>query len=130
MTQEKVLELQGLYPEFKSECERVGKIIAKVINNIYSDYPDYEYAGECTRWVIEGDKVYGCGYDYCGDYIGCEFPIHYLTMSDEALQHMVSCINDEICEKRKQAEQKKKDAVRKRELSELKRLQEKYKDEL
>ena len=127
MTQEKVLELQGLYPEFQAECERVGKIIAEVLYDVTSDYTDYEYAGECTRWWIEGDKVRGGNH---GDYISCEFPIHYLTMSDEALYHKVRCINDEIREKREQAEQKKKDAVRKRELSELKRLQEKYKDEL
>ena len=130
MTQEKVLELQGLYPEFQSECERVGKIISEVLYDVTSDYTDYEYAGECTRWWVEGDKVCGGGYDRCGDYINCEFPIHYLTMSDEALYHKVRCINDEIREKREQVEQKKKDAVRKRELSELKRLQEKYKDEL
>lgn len=127
MTQEKALELQGLYPEFQAECERVGKIIAEVNYDVNSNYTDYEYAGECTRWWIEGDKVCGDGY---GDTISCEFPIHYLTMSDEALYHKVRCINDEIREKREQAEQKKKDAVRKRELSELKRLQEKYKDEL
>lgn len=130
MTQEKVLELQGLYPEFQAECERVGKIIAEVNYDVNSNYTDYEYAGECTRWWVEGDNVYGNGYDSCGDTISCEFPIHYLTMSDEVLYHKVRCINDEIREKREQAEQKKKDAVRKRELSELKRLQEKYKDEL
>lgn len=127
MTQENIEKLQELYSEFETECERVGKIICKV--SWESDY-DYEYADECFNWSIEKDNVRGGGFDKYGEHVSCYFPIYYLTLTDDTLYHIVRSINDEIAEKHRQEKQKKDDAVRKRELSELKRLQEKYKNEL
>ena len=127
MTQEEVLKLSELYPKFAAECERVGKIICNIYWDITSYYDD---ANECDTWKINGDLVIGTGRDSYGDGLYCEFPLNYLTMSDDELTAMIEKKNadyrEEQRKKKEEEEKKKEEATRKRELAELKRLKEKY----
>ena len=117
MTQEDINKLVSLYPKFAYECDRVGNIICNVYWEANRDYSD---ARSCHTWTLDDEKVHGRGFDLAGDYVTCEFPIEYLTMSDQQLYDLVEQINEDY---RKKKEEKKKQEA------ELKRLQEKYKDE-
>jgi hypothetical protein len=129
MTQEEVKTLSELYHKFAAECERVGKIICHICWDITSYYEDAE---ECDMWKINGDLVIGTGQDKYGDGLYCEFPLKYLTMSDDELTTMINKKNadyrEEQRKKKEEEEKKKQEATRKRELAELKRLKEKYED--
>ena len=127
MTNEELNSLEKLYSKFVEDCERVGKIISVVFWDITSDYCE---APDCSTWSIYGDTVYGNGTDNCGDDTYCQFPAKYLTMSDSELTDMVNKMNTDYLEEkhRKEEEEKRKneEATIKRELTELKRLKEKY----
>ena len=130
MTQEELNVLTEVYSKFVTECERVGKIICKINWNITSDYAD---ADECDVWEIK-NSVVGTGHDQYGDGLYCEFPLKYLTMSDEELTTMISDMNADYNRKKNEKEEadkkEKEKKKREKELAELRRLQEKYKDEL
>ena len=125
MTSEELNSLEKLYSKFTEECKRVGKIISKVhwdITSYYEDAPYYD------TWSIHDNTVYGsCN---CSDDPYCEFPTKYLTMSDSELTDMINKMNaDYLEEKHKKEEEEKRkreNATIKRELTELKRLKEKY----
>ena len=129
MKQEEIITLSELYPKFAAECERVGKIICNIYWDITSYYED---ANECDTWKINGDLVIGTGRDSCGDGLYCEFPLIYLTMSNDELTAMIEKKNadyrEEQRKKKEEEEKKKEEAIRKREIAELKRLKEKYGD--
>ena len=125
MTSEELNSLEKLYSKFTEECKRVGEIISKVHLDITSYYEDAPY---CDTWSIYDNIIYGsCK---CSDDPYCEFPSKYLTMSDSELTNMINKMNADYLEEkhRKDEEEKRKreEQTTKRELTELKRLKEKY----
>lgn len=120
MKVDELVAIKGLYPLFSAECCRVAEILAKT--------KKYCNANNCSSWTISDDEVCGDGYDCYGDSASCYFPLDYLTKTDEELQEIVAlCLQEENDELERQKKKREED-VRNHELSELKRLQEKYKD--
>ena len=126
MTQEDISKLVSLYPKFVNECDRVGNIICTVYWEANRDYSD---AKSCHTWTLDDEKVYGRGFDSAGDYVTCEFPLEYLTMSDQQLYDLVEQINEDYRKKKEEKKRREAEQLKEKELAELKRLQEKYKDE-
>lgn len=127
MTKEELSDLvNSLYPKFKEGCERVKEILGKVIWEANMELSDAKY---CYVWSLAGTDVFGTGFDEDGEYYSCEFPIEYLTMSDQQLYDLVEQINEDYRKKKEEKRKQEAEQLKEKELEELKRLQEKYKDE-
>ena len=122
MKVDEIVALKALFNVFVNDCSRVSKIISRTNR--------YRNASECYYWRVREDEVAGKGSDAYGDSVECYFPLDYLTKTDEELKDIVNCI---IREEKSEKERKRKEnekTIRDTELAELKRLQEKYKNEI
>lgn len=84
MTQKELDEYIKLQDKFQSRSEAICKIL-KPLNSSYDYLSDF---------YIEGDKVYGEGYEYWS-YGGCErhsasFSLSYICMSDNNIKEYVN----------------------------------------
>ena len=114
----------NLYKDFRENCIRVAKSISKMEWNY-----DYEDAAECENFSINDDgRVFGIGWDtYAVDNeLSCYFPIEFLLMTDEELEQLVIKEKIKHDEEIRQEVKDLEEQIRKDELAELKRLQEKY----
>lgn len=92
-----------------SEINEKVKIRFELLNP-YKDFISvFEIEDSTLKVLIENDETYG------DDYIIADFPLEYLELSDEKFTDMLN-----------EKKRKEKEYQRKRDLEQLKRLQEKY----
>lgn len=122
MNKQDLKQLSTLYSEFEKECQRV----ADILSNLENHNGEVMYA---TEFKPGGNIVIWSGHDtfwhettyYYGD-----FPLEYLTMTDDELKEIVEKENEAHRKKEDEDEKKKEEAEKAKRREEYEKLKKEF----
>ena len=121
MTQEQLQQAKTSFSLFIDALQRIIPVISKTGKYCYADDIPVQH------WWIEGDVVKGVFHYYMDEgFAGmneydyeCEFPVDYLTMSDEQLLSTIDAILADEAEEERRLEEQEAEEERKRQQAAL-----------